>query len=171
MQLLIPRRKGNMLHKNISISITRSKFCSLRTTLFFLKVHVDCERFPVNGKRQMSSPSSWRAGRSIGELQVVSVTLVSRKIMKDSQDDQRFSWKTFPDVSEVRRWLEATSKDSARANYASPIWLNFVMKMIGSVDEEEALDVICLDLNRAFVVVSCSCGIHLGKWERDVLVG
>ena len=43
--------------------------------------------------------------------------------------------------------------------------------MIGSVDEEGAMDVISLDLNRAFDMVSHSCGMLLGKWERDGVAG
>jgi len=43
--------------------------------------------------------------------------------------------------------------------------------MIGSVGEEGEMDVICLGLNRTFDMVSPSCGVFLGKWERDKVVG
>lgn len=100
-----------MLHKNVSISITRCKFCSFRTTLYcFWKfiLTVKGSRWVEEGKC-VAHPHEGQE-EVLESYKLVSLALVPRKVMKDSQDDHKFSWKTFPDMSKTRRWLEQPAK-------------------------------------------------------------
>lgn len=97
-------------------------------TVFFLKVHADCERFPVSGKRQMSCLFCWRAAKVLESRRLVSLTWIPKKIMNNSQDDHKFSWKKSLEMSKKRRRLEATCTDSARAKI-SPLW-NFLIRWL-----------------------------------------
>lgn len=160
--------RGNMLCKNKPISMTRNKFNSFRTTLccfWKLLLTLKSSQWVEEGKCAHSHEGQEELLES---YRLVSLSLVPRKVTKDSHNDHKFSWKTFLDMSKIRRWLAATSKDSARANYASLIWLNFAIRLLGQW-MRGAMDVICLDLSRAFDMVSHCCSILLVKWKIDWL--
>lgn len=105
------------------INITRCKICIFRITLYcFWKFVLTLKGFQSveKGKYQAHrhegrkkhwratawSTSSWFPGRSWRIPRI-----------------NKFSWKTFPNMSKTRGWLETTTKYSARGNYTSPVWI------------------------------------------------
>lgn len=98
------------------------------------------------------SASPWFPGRSWRILRMITNSLGRHFQIRQRQEDD---WKQPAKIQKGQIMLHHS---------------DWILWLVDWLSGWRGSKVICLDLNRAFDMVSHSCGILLGKWERDGVV-